>query len=89
MAFSMPAGVSTIRGARMAFALREEESLDDDRAEGREIDQIGVLDAIAEAAARGDQRILEVSDPMRVDRSISRALPPRGHRHERRSRGYL
>jgi len=48
----MPDGVSTI-------ALGQEEALDRDAAECREVDDIGVLDAISEAAARGDEGIGE------------------------------
>ena len=44
---------------RMAFALVEEQALDGDAAERRQVDEVGVLDAVAEAAARGDQRVLE------------------------------
>ena len=47
---------------RVAFALVEEQALDDDAAERREIDDVGVLDAVAEAAAGGDQRVLQRSD---------------------------
>ena len=57
IAFSMPDGVSTMRGGGVPFALGEEQSLDRDAAERREIDDVGVLDAVAEAAARGDQRV--------------------------------
>ena len=44
---------------RMALALGEEQSLRDDRAERREIDEFRVFDAVAEAAARRHQWILE------------------------------
>ncbi len=44
---------------RMALALGEEQSLDRDAAERREIDDVAVLDAVAEAAAGGDERVRE------------------------------
>ena len=37
---------------RMALALVEEQALDGDAAERREVDGVGVLDAVAEAARR-------------------------------------
>ena len=43
----------------MSFALVEKQSLDGDAAERRQIDDVGVLDAVAEAAARRDERVLE------------------------------
>ena len=42
---------------RMALALGEEQALDRDAAERREIDDVAVLDAVAEAAAGGDERV--------------------------------
>src|SRR5581483_9779993 len=51
---------STNRRTPMPFALGEEQPLDDDAAERREIDRVGVLDAVAEAAARRDERVLQV-----------------------------
>ena len=59
MAFSMPAGVSTMRGAGWPSRSVEEQSLDGDAAERREVDEVGVLDAVAEAAAGRDERVLE------------------------------
>ena len=44
---------------RVPFALVEEQALDRDAAERREIDGVGVLDAVAEAAARGDERVAQ------------------------------
>ena len=44
---------------RMAFALGQEQSLDGDAAERRQVDDVGVLDAVAEAAAGRDERVLE------------------------------
>ena len=45
---------------RMSFALGEEQSLDGDAAERRQVDQVRVLDAVAEAAARRDERVLQL-----------------------------
>ena len=59
IAFSMPDGVSTMRGAGCPSRAFEKQALRHDRAEGRQIDDVGVLDAVAEAAARGNQRVLE------------------------------
>ena len=59
MAFSIPAGVSTIALGGMPFALVQEQALHGDAAERRQIDQVGVLDAVAEAAAGRDQRVLQ------------------------------
>ena len=44
---------------RMALALVEEQALDRDAAERREIDGVGVLDAVAEASGRRDDRVLQ------------------------------
>ena len=57
IAFSMPDGVSTMRGGGVPFALGEEQPLDGDAAERREIHRVRVLDAVAEASAGGDQRV--------------------------------
>ena len=46
---------------RVSFALREEQALDRDAAERREVDDVGVLHAVAEAAARGNQRVRRAS----------------------------
>ncbi len=48
---------------RMALALGEEQALDRDAAERREIDGVRVLDAVAEAARRRDERIRERERP--------------------------
>ena len=63
---------------RVSFALGEEQSLDRDAAERRQVDDVGVLDAVAEAAARGDQRIGERqrSDLERKIHSVSRHRVP-------------
>ena len=47
---------------RMPFALVEEQALDRDAAERREVDGVGVLDAVAEAARRRDERVAQRSD---------------------------
>ena len=47
----------------MAFALLEEQPLDDDAAERRQVDDPGVLDAVAETAARSDHGVFEVKGP--------------------------
>ena len=44
---------------RMAFALGKEESLDGHRAEVGEVDGLAVFHAVPEAAAGGNQRILQ------------------------------
>ena len=44
---------------RMSFALGEKQPLHGDAAERREVDQLGVLGAVPETAARRDERILE------------------------------
>ena len=44
---------------RMSFALVEEQALDRDAAERSEVDDVGVLDAVSEAAACRDQRVLK------------------------------
>ena len=59
IAFSMPGRRLDDARRRMSFALGEEQALDGDAAERRQIDDVGVLDAVAEAAARGDQRVGE------------------------------
>jgi hypothetical protein len=41
------------------LALAEEQALDGDAAQRREVHEVGVLDAVAEAAARRNQRVLE------------------------------
>jgi hypothetical protein len=43
----------------VAFALVEKKTLHRDAAERRQVHDVGVLDAVAEAAARGNQRILQ------------------------------
>ena len=65
IALSMPDGVSTIRGGGCPSRSGEEQPLDRDAAERGEVDGVGVLDAVAEAAAGGDQRI---GEPQRADR---------------------
>jgi hypothetical protein len=62
---------------RMPFTLGEEKPLHRDAAERREIDDVGVLDAVAEAAARRDERIGEraaIRSETR-DPSVCRAWP--------------
>ena len=74
IAFSMPAGVSTMRGAGWPSRSARNSPFDDDRAERRQIDQIRVLDAVAETAARrhqaevNDPGFLRTSEPMRTER---------------------
>ena len=53
--------VAKIVAAMGMLRLAQEGSyvLDDDGAEGRKVHDVGVLDAVAEAPARGDERILE------------------------------
>ena len=46
-------------GRRMALPLGEEQALDGDGSEGRQVNQVGVLDTVPEAAARGDERVLQ------------------------------
>src|SRR5262249_9023054 len=58
----------------MTFAFREEQPLRDDRAERRQIDDVRVLDAVAEAAARRDERVLE-AQRADLDRDINQRLP--------------
>jgi hypothetical protein len=41
----------------MAFALLEEEAFDRHAAQRGKVDRLGVLDAVAEASARRDERI--------------------------------
>jgi hypothetical protein len=43
----------------VAFALGEKETLHAHRAQRRQIDRVGVLDAVAETAARGNERVLQ------------------------------
>jgi hypothetical protein len=43
----------------MTFARLEEQAFDGDAAERRQVDNVGVLDTVAEAAACGDQWIGE------------------------------
>ena len=50
-------------GRRVAFALRQEQSFDRNAAERREIDDVAVLDAVAEAPAGRDERIRESQRP--------------------------
>ena len=59
MALSIPAGVSTIRSGGCPCALAEEETLDRHAAEQRQVDDAGVFDAVAEAAAGRDDRVGE------------------------------
>ena len=59
MALSIPAGRFDNARRRMALARGEEQAFDRDAAERREIDDVGVLDAVAEAAAGGDQWVGE------------------------------
>ncbi len=78
---------------RMPFALGEEQALDRDAAERREIDDVAVLDAVAEAAAGGDQRVGEASasrsrpkDPCQcasASQTMRRASNTGPSRHER------
>ena len=48
----------------MSFARRQKQSLRNDAAELRQIHRVAVFDAVPEAAARGEQRILQ---PKRAD----------------------
>ena len=48
---------------RVAFAFGKKESLHGDTAERRQIDEVGVLRAVAEAAAGRDERVLERQRP--------------------------
>ena len=50
IAFSMPAGVSTMRGGRMAFALGEKQTFDRHAPERREVHRAGVFDAVARSS---------------------------------------
>ena len=75
MALSMPAGVSTMRGGGWPFALGQEQALDADAAERREVDDVVVLDAVAEAAARGDERVGQ-RQRADADGEIHRAISP-------------
>ena len=50
---------------RMSFAWLEEQSFGDDRPECGDVDRVGVLEAVAEAAAGGDERIPERECPDR------------------------
>ncbi len=59
MAFSMPAGVSTMRVGRVAFALGEEQALDATPPSEARSTTAAVFDAVAEAAAGGDERVPE------------------------------
>ena len=54
---------------RVAFAFVEEQALDGDAAERREIDGARVLHAVAEAARRRDDGFLRRSEPMLTERS--------------------
>ena len=60
---------------RVALALGQEQALDADGAERREIDRRAVLDAVAEAAARGDQRVFQRQRSDATDRSGPVARP--------------
>ena len=63
---------------RMTFALGEEQPFDGDAAERSQVHGVGVFDAVAEAAARGDQRIGEAERSDREARdppSVSHGLP--------------
>ena len=59
MAFSMPGRRLDDARRRVAFALGEEQALHRDAAERREVDRVGVLEAVAEAAGCGDDRVPE------------------------------
>ena len=57
IALIIPAGVSTMRGGAWPFALGHEEALHAHAAERRQIGHLVVLEAVAEAAARGNHGI--------------------------------
>ena len=59
-------GLDDARG-RMTLAFLQEQALDDDAAERREVHDVRILDAVAETSARRDQRVPEgeSADPSR------------------------
>ena len=59
MAFSMPAGVSTMRGGGWPSRSARNSPLTATPPSDGEIDDVAVLDAVAEAAAGGDERVPE------------------------------
>ena len=65
----------------VAFALGQEQALDGDAAEGRQVDDVGVLHAVAEAPARRDERVLQ-GQGTDLNREIQghQTLHHRGHR---------
>ena len=87
IAFSMPDGVSTMRGGGCPSRSARNSPLTATPPSDDEIDDVGVLDAVAEAAARRDQRIgeRERSD-VRRERSISVSRPHGAQRSRPRRR---
>ncbi len=63
---------------RVTFAFGEEEPFDGDRAERLQVHGVGVLDAVAEAAARGNQRVGE-AERSDLKREIHRQCPTASH----------
>ena len=61
IAFSMPAGVSTMRGAGCPSRSVRNRPFDGDGAKRRQVDRVRVFDAVPEAAARGDERVRRAS----------------------------
>ena len=88
MAFSMPAGVSTMRGGGCPSRSARNSPLTATPPSVDEIDDVGVFDAVAEAAAGGDERIGQASaSRCETERSMSvcQCLPDDPARVEHRA----
>ena len=70
----MPAGVSAMRYCRIAGAGPRRGALVHDRAEARDVDELRVLDALAERSRRGEHGVLEPETARGLDREIDPVL---------------
>ncbi len=64
----------------MTVSLGEEQALDRHAAERREVDGLGVFDAVAEAAGRRNERVLEVQGP-EVNGQVAHQCPAESPSH--------
>ena len=79
IALSIPDGVSTMRGGGCPSRSARNRPLTATPPSVDEIDDVGVLDAVAEAAAGGDERVGQAQPPMATERSgtvVNAPAPP-------------
>ena len=73
MAFSMPDGVSQMRGGGLPLIGFKRNALDDHAAELVQVNELGELLAVSEGAGRGEHGVLEL-DPGEVDGEVGFCL---------------